>query len=55
MERLSATPNVAAAMSEWALSLDIDTILPAIQRRRSCCIDEMWRRSPQTRSEEERR
>jgi class 3 adenylate cyclase/alpha-beta hydrolase superfamily lysophospholipase len=31
LERLSATPNVAAAMSEWALSLDIDQLLPAIQ------------------------
>jgi class 3 adenylate cyclase/alpha-beta hydrolase superfamily lysophospholipase len=31
LERLSATPNVAAGMSDWALSLDIDKILPAIQ------------------------
>jgi class 3 adenylate cyclase/pimeloyl-ACP methyl ester carboxylesterase len=31
LERLSATPNVAAAMMRWALSLDIDAILPAIR------------------------
>jgi len=30
-ERMSATPNAAAAMQEWALSLDLDAILPAIQ------------------------
>ena len=31
LERLSATPNVAASMMQWALSLDLDDILPAIQ------------------------
>jgi class 3 adenylate cyclase/pimeloyl-ACP methyl ester carboxylesterase len=30
-ERLSATPNVAAAMQDWSLSLDIDDLLAAVQ------------------------
>jgi len=30
-ERLSATPNAAAALQDWSLSLDIDDVLPAVQ------------------------
>src|SRR5262245_35133031 len=30
-ERLSATPNAAAVMQDWSLSLDIDDVLPAVQ------------------------